>query len=75
MQKVSIVIPSWNRKDELGKCLTSIDKLNCPNIEIIVVDNGSSDGTREMLQNEYPDIKLISNGNNSKENIQSKIYH
>ena len=64
MQKVSIVIPSWNRKNELGKCLSSIGKLNYPSIEITVVDNGSSDGTREMLQNEYRDIKLISNENN-----------
>ncbi len=64
MQKVSIVIPTWNRKNDLGKCLTSINKLNYPSIEVIVVDNGSSDGTREMLQNEYPDIKVISNENN-----------
>lgn len=64
MQKVSIVIPTWNRKTDLERCLTSTNKLKYPSIEIIVVDNGSSDGTKKMLVSQYPAVKLIVNRKN-----------
>lgn len=64
MPKVSIVIPSWNRKQDLRRCLDSIMSLSYKEIEIFVVDNGSSDGTKEMLINWYPGVKLIANSKN-----------
>lgn len=42
---VSIVIPSWNHAETLGSCLASIEKQTYRSIEIIVVDDGSTDGT------------------------------
>ncbi len=63
--ELSIVIVSWNVKDLLKKCLLSIDKhKNKLDLEIIVVDNASRDGTVEMLKQEFPSIKLITNSNN-----------
>lgn len=60
MQKplVSIVILSWNTKKETGDCLESVRKLKYPNKEIIVVDNGSSDGSKDYLS-QLKDIVYI----------------
>jgi GT2 family glycosyltransferase len=59
---VSVIIVNWNTKDILQNCLDSIyqtiDNLSC---EIIVVDNASSDGSKEMLQERYPQVITIHN--------------
>jgi GT2 family glycosyltransferase len=58
---VSIVIVNYNGKIFLKKCLTSVLKTNYPNIEVIVVDNGSTDGSPELLRSFASDseIKVI----------------
>ena len=58
---VSIIIPTIYRKDKLKNCLTSLKKLDYPKslLEIIVVDNGCSDGTSEMITKEFNDVKLF----------------
>jgi len=47
---VSIVIVNYNGEIFLKKCLTSVLKTNYPNIEVIVVDNGSTDGSSQLLR-------------------------
>ena len=72
MPKLSIVIVSYNVKDFLYNCIVSIQK-NLVSVEIIVVDNNSSDGSIEMLKQNFSDVTLIQNkGNNgfSKANNQ-----
>lgn len=62
---VSIILISWKMKDLLKKCLESIYKFTdgiC--FEIILIDNNSLDGTSEMIKNEFPSIKLITNNRN-----------
>jgi len=49
---VSVVIVSWNRKEDLSRAIKSIKTQDYESIEIIVVDNGSTDGSREFLKNE-----------------------
>ena len=44
--KVSVIIPHWNGIDVLSECLDSLGKSTYKNIEIIVVDNASTDGVR-----------------------------
>jgi len=62
---LSIVIVNWNTKNLLLQCLTSIyGKIGEQGIEVFVVDNGSSDGSREVVQEEFPDVKLIQNEEN-----------
>jgi GT2 family glycosyltransferase len=57
---VSIVILTHNRKETLRKSLASILALDWPELEVIVVDNMSSDGTPEMVAMEFgPRVQLI----------------
>lgn len=53
---VSIVIPNWNGKHFLAGCLDSLLQQTYKPIEIIVVDNGSKDGSIEFLQEKYPTV-------------------
>lgn len=53
-----IVIPNFNGKDIIGKCLDSLLSQTLP-VHIIVVDNGSSDGSVEYLEQHYPQAELI----------------
>ena len=53
-QRVSIVIPTWNRKQLLADCLRSIATQSRAPDEVIVVDDGSTDGTAEFVKNEFP---------------------
>ncbi len=62
---VSIVIVSWNTRDILRDCLESIyAQGDTTSYEIIVVDNASSDGSAEMVRNEFPEVKSIENTDN-----------
>jgi len=62
--EISVVIPSWNTRDYLEACLLSLDRAPNPSIEIIVVENGSEDGSREYLQGDRPDVRLVVNERN-----------
>ena len=66
MTDISIIIVSWNVKEYLRGCLSSVFKnIQGISVEVIVVDNNSSDGSVEMLKQNYPDVKLIGNRNNN----------
>lgn len=58
---ISIIIPGYNRKEMLDQCLTSVFQQNYPFFEVIVVDDGSSDGTVDFVKQKYPTVKLIVN--------------
>lgn len=62
--RVSIIILNWNGKPYIRQCLTSVIKTNYQNLEIIVVDNASTDGSREIIKNEFPQVILIENPKN-----------
>ncbi len=62
---VSIIIVNYNTKDILYNCLTSIYKhTQNLNFEIIVSDNGSTDGSIEMIKHNFPQVILIENNAN-----------
>jgi GT2 family glycosyltransferase len=66
MKLLSIVIVTWNCKKYLRECLDSIEKCRKQDdVEIIIVDNASRDGTPEMVRESYPEVLLIE----SKENL------
>lgn len=56
---VTVNILSYNRKDDLRNTLTKVYEQDYKNIEVIVVDNNSTDGTREMVRREFPAVHLI----------------
>lgn len=58
---ISIIFPNYNGGKEPIDCLKSIQKLNYPknNIEVIVIDNASSDGSDKKIKDRFPKIKLI----------------
>jgi GT2 family glycosyltransferase len=51
---VGIVILNWNRKEDTLRCLNSVYQLRYPQYEIVVVDNGSTDGSLEAVASAYP---------------------
>ena len=57
--KISVVIPVYNRREKIKKAIESILYQNIKADEIIVVDDGSNDGTIEILQNYKNDIKIL----------------
>ena len=62
---VSIIIVSWNTKDILRTTLRSLyDTIHRVSFEVFVVDNDSSDGSPEMVETEFPDVRLIQTGAN-----------
>ena len=61
--KVAVVVPSWNGADLLPACLDSL-LAQLPRPEIIVVDNGSTDGSPDLVEREYPDVVLLRQATN-----------
>ena len=61
---VSIIVLNYNAGELLLNCINSLKKSTYSNLEIIIVDNISSDGSQEKCKNKFPDIKLIQNKNN-----------
>jgi GT2 family glycosyltransferase len=56
---IFIVIPVHNRKGYTKECLESLKKQTTHNFAITVVDDGSTDGTSEMIQQEFPEVILL----------------
>lgn len=53
--RLSVVIPNWNGREELAACLSALREQTVPDIEIIVVDNGSTDGSVEFVREHHPE--------------------
>ena len=61
----SVVVVNFNGRDDLAACLKSVrDQAFAGRVELIVVDNGSTDGSRELLAEEFADVVLIANDSN-----------
>lgn len=61
---VSVVIVNYNGAEVIRPCLRSLASLPFPGSEVIVVDNGSTDGSVEAVALEFPQVRLIRNGSN-----------
>ena len=70
--KISVVIPTFNRIRLVARAIDSVLKQSLNPYEIIVVDDGSDDGTSEMIQNKYKSIKLIQQQNNGVSAARNK---
>ena len=56
---ISVIIPNWNGASYLPTCLDSLLRQSYPNFEVMVVDNGSTDGSLELLERDYPEVKVV----------------
>jgi GT2 family glycosyltransferase len=61
---VAIVILNWNKKDDTAECLCSIYNMRYKKFDVILVDNGSNDGSVHFLKRKYPKVKYIENEEN-----------
>ena len=61
---VSAVIPNWKRTDDLVDAIEGIKAQSYPVSEIIVVDNNSADGTRETIEERFPEVNFIESPHN-----------
>lgn len=64
MAKISVVILTYNSVNFIEPCLSSVMHQINNNIEVIVVDNASADGTIELIKRNYPNVILIENKSN-----------
>jgi GT2 family glycosyltransferase len=61
---VSIILLTYNSMVHIKTCLDSIRKLHYPNVEVILVDNASSDGSADYVEHNYSSVKVIRNKEN-----------
>jgi GT2 family glycosyltransferase len=58
-KRLSIIIPNWNGVKFLPPCLDSLRQQTYVQLEVIVADNASNDGSRELLAEHYPEVRLV----------------
>lgn len=62
---VSVCIANWNCVELLRKCLRSLfDQAQGARFEVVIADNGSTDGAADMVASEFPNVVLIRNSDN-----------
>ena len=64
MPGVSIIVLNWNGGSETIDCLKSLRAVRYPNLHVIVVDNGSSDGSEERLRRDFAEWTILQAGSN-----------
>lgn len=57
-ERLTVLIVTWNSWGDLHRCLQSIRAANIPAAELLVFDNGSSDGTPEKVRQQFPEVRL-----------------
>jgi len=61
---VSVIIVNLNTKQLLNECLHSVYEEGSQNLDVIVIDNGSRDGSVEMVEAGFPDVRVVKNEQN-----------
>jgi len=61
---LSVIIVNYNTADFLGRCLTSVARQTDVNVEVVVVDNCSKDGSPDFVRGKFPWMRLIANDQN-----------
>ena len=61
---VYVLTLNWNGKQLLDECLSAILALDYPNFRVVVIDNGSTDGSVEFIGEQFPQVHVIENGRN-----------
>ena len=61
---VSVIIPNWNGAHHLPVCLDALQAQTYPRVEVILVDNGSIDGSQALVSEKYPEVRLLAQDHN-----------
>ncbi len=64
MTRIATVLLSWNGREDTLACLRSLQRVTYPELSIVVVDNGSTDGGPEAVAAEFPAVRLLPLGEN-----------
>ena len=62
--KLAVVVVNWNSRADLRACLESLRAGTHQDLELVVVDNGSADGSVELVRERFPEVVLIAAGEN-----------
>jgi GT2 family glycosyltransferase len=63
--RVSVVVPTWNGRHELEACLDALERQTLGDLEIVVVDNGSTDDTVDFVRREHPRARVVALASNT----------
>lgn len=63
-EEVAVALANWNGMKFIGRCLESIFVQTWGTPEVVIADNGSTDGSKEWIQQHYPQVKLLENMRN-----------
>lgn len=56
---VTVIVPNWNGQALLEACLEALRRQTLPPTEVILVDNGSTDGSIELVKTRYPEVQIL----------------
>jgi GT2 family glycosyltransferase len=62
--KVIVLTLNWNGKSLMDDCLSSYLANDYPNFEVVMIDNGSTDGSVEYVRQKFPQVNILENGKN-----------
>ncbi len=65
VDRVSVIVVNWNGRELLPECLDALQQQTYPFFTVIVVDNGSADGSVQFMRVRYPEVKTISLSTNT----------
>lgn len=61
---VFVIVVNWNQKQLTLECLASLAKVEYPAIRLLLVDNGSTDGSAEAIRETFPGVQVLETGSN-----------
>ena len=64
LPSASVIVPNWNGAEHLPTCLDSLKRQTLAGVEVIVADNGSSDGSLRLLERRYRKVQVLALGEN-----------
>ena len=61
---IAVVVVNWNSRDDVLAALRSLRAQTDPDVQVVVVDNGSTDGSVEAIASAFPDVQIVVAGEN-----------
>ena len=64
MAEVAVIIPNWNGRHLLSRCVHALRSQTHCDVEIVIVDNGSTDGSVAYVRQHFPEVRIMANAEN-----------